>query len=261
MNTQVGNAAAQTTATTASRGAELARIGPAGLPLSGCASCRMQGTCIPNALSEAEQAHLDTFITSRRRLKAGQTLYRSGDLFGAVYVLRAGFIKTLVLQEDGREQVIGFHMPGDMLGMDGLAFGTHPSDAIALEDCDVCVIAYESLTRHTREAEAIQHHLYQLFSREVLNKRSMMIMLGSMTSEQRVAGFLLNLSQRLAAQGFSPSDFMLRMSRDEIGSLLGMQLETVSRILSRFQKYNLIEVRGRHVRIMALDKLQAMVTH
>jgi CRP/FNR family transcriptional regulator len=188
-------------------------------------------------------------------------LYRAGDPCGSVYLLRSGFIKTVVLHPDGREQVSGFYMAGEMLGLDGIASGKHASDASALTDSEVCVVPYERLETVSHEAASVQRYLYRMLSQEVVRKQSMMLLLGSMRAEERVATFLLNLSQRFTAQGFSSSDFILRMTRDEIGSLLGMKLETVSRILSKFQKAGVIRIEGKHVRIVHLEGLRAMISH
>jgi CRP/FNR family transcriptional regulator len=192
-------------------------------------------------------------------LKAGQALYRSGEKFDAIYLVRTGFVKTVVLLEDGREQVTGLHMPGEMLGMDGLASGRHASDAIALDDSDVCVVPYDRLETLSHEAREVQRHLHRMFSHEIVREQRMMLLLGSMRAEERVSAFLLNLSERLTARGYSPSDFVLRLTREEIGSLLGMKLETVSRIFSKFQKAGLIEIDGKHVRIVSIEGLRGVV--
>ena len=198
-------------------------------------------------------------VFSHRRLKAGQALFRSGEIFDAVYLVRTGFVKTVVLLEDGREQVTGLHMPGEMLGMDGLASGRHASDAIALDDSDVCVVPYDRLETLSHEARDVQRHLHRMFSHEIVREQRMMLLLGSMRAEERVSAFLLNLSERLTARGYSPSDFVLRLTREEIGSLLGMKLETVSRIFSKFQKTGLIEIDGKHVRIVSIEGLRGVV--
>jgi CRP/FNR family transcriptional regulator len=226
---------------------------------SPCSECRLRGLCLPAGLSEADLRQFGALVFSHRRVKQGQALYRFGDPCGSVYLVRSGFIKTVVLHPDGREQVSGFYMAGDMLGLDGIATGKHASDATALTDSDICVVPYERLETLSHEAQTVQRHLYRMLSQEVVRKQSMMLLLGSMRAEERVATFLLNLSQRFTAQGFSASDFILRMTRDEIGSLLGMKLETVSRIFSKFQKASLIRIEGKHVRILSIEGLRAMI--
>jgi CRP/FNR family transcriptional regulator len=224
-----------------------------------CSGCRLQELCLPSGLSERPLREFAAVVFPHRRLKAGQALFRSGEIFDAVYLVRTGFVKTVVLLEDGREQVTGLHMPGEMLGMDGLASGRHASDAIALDDSDVCVVPYDRLETLSYEAREVQRHLHRMFSHEIVREQRMMLLLGSMRAEERVSAFLLNLSERLTARGYSPSDFVLRLTREEIGSLLGMKLETVSRIFSKFQKAALIEIDGKHVRIVSIEGLRGVV--
>jgi CRP/FNR family transcriptional regulator len=234
------------------------KVQPKGSP---CSECRLRGSCLPSGLTQADERQFGAAILSHRRVKQGQALYRSGDPCGSVYLIRSGFIKTVVLHPDGREQVAGFYMAGEMLGLDGIASGKHASDATALTDSDVCVLPYERLATAGHEANTVQRELYRMLSQEVVVKQSMMLLLGSMRADERVATFLLNLSQRFTAQGFSPSDFILRMTRDEIGSLLGMKLETVSRIFSKFQRAGVIRIEGKHVRIVSIEGLRAVVGH
>jgi CRP/FNR family transcriptional regulator len=225
---------------------------------AGCTDCPLRDLCLPHGLSDAGLEEFHSLVSSHRRLKFGQALYRSGAAFHAVYLVRAGFLKTVVVLEDGREQVTGLYMPGDMLGMDGIALGTHASDAIALADSDICVVPYERLEAMSDDERPMRRHLHRMLSQEIVREQRMMLLLGTMSAEERVAAFLLNLSQRFAARGFSGSEFVLRMTRDEIGSLLGMKLETVSRIFSRFQKNMLIEIEGKHVRIVSIEGLRTL---
>ena len=224
-----------------------------------CSGCRLQSLCLPSDLSGGPLSEFASVVFPHRRLKAGQALYRSGETFDAVYLVRTGFVKTVVLLEDGREQVTGLHMPGEMLGMDGLASGCHASDAVALGDSEICVVPYHRLETLSCEAREVQRHLHRMFSHEIVREQRMMLLLGSMRAEERVAAFLLNLSERFMARGYSPSDFVLRLTREEIGSLLGMKLETVSRIFSKFQRDTLIEIEGKHVRIVSIAGLRGVV--
>jgi len=226
-----------------------------------CESCSLRAVCPSSGLSKTELRELDSVVLSQRRLKLGQALFRSGEAFQAIYLVRSGFMKTMIVLEDGREQVTGLYMPGEMLGMDGVASGRYASDAVALGDSDICVISYERLQHLEEGAGAVQRLLHRMFSREIVREQQMMLLLGSMRAEERVATFLLNLSERFTALGFSPSEFVLRMTREEIGSLLGLKLETVSRTLSRFHKHGLIEVEGRHVRIVRVAGLRGILAH
>ncbi|MDH4152017.1 MAG: helix-turn-helix domain-containing protein, partial [Betaproteobacteria bacterium] len=170
-----------------------------------------------------------------------------------------GFVKSCVLHEDGREQVAGFHMMGDLMGMDAIGTDTHLCDAVALEDSEVCEIPLSELESLSREIPSLQQHFHRIMSREIARDYGVMLLLGSMRAEERLAVFLLNLSQRFSARGYSPTEFHLRMTREEIGSYLGLKLETVSRTLSHFQSQGMIAVQNKHLRILQIDQLQALV--
>ena len=186
--------------------------------------------------------------------KAFDTLYRAGEAFDSLYAIRCGFFKSRVVLEDGRDQVTGFHMAGEMLGMDGIGADTHTADLIALEDSEVCVIPYGRL-----EQPDLQRQLHKVMSRELVRDQGVMMLLGTMRAEERVATFLINLSQRFVARGFSASEFHLRMTREEIGSYVGLSLETVSRLFSRFHADKLISVQQRHICILDVEGLRAVI--
>jgi CRP/FNR family transcriptional regulator len=195
----------------------------------------------------------------RRRLKRGEYLYRYGAEFTALYGIHAGSFKSVLLTEDGREQVTGFHMAGEMLGLDGIGADQYNGDAIALEDGEVIEIARDALELLVRHEPLLQRELFRMLASEIQRERALMLLLGSMRAEERLAAFLLNLSQRLAARGYSATRFILRMTREEIGSLLGLKLETVSRILSRFQAEKLIRVHNREIEISDLGRLRCVI--
>jgi len=198
---------------------------------------------------------LDSLMFTRRRVAAGQTLYREGDKFQFIYAVRSGTFKSSLTLSDGREQVSGFHMAGELMGLDGVAQGKHASSATALEDTEICAIPYAHLNELATQNSNMQHIVSRMMSREIVREHSLMMLLGSMNAEERLAAFLLNLSQRLKTRGYSASEFHLRMSRAEIGSYLGMKLETVSRTFSAFQQQGLLDVDKRHIRILDLEGL------
>jgi CRP/FNR family transcriptional regulator len=226
-----------------------------------CSQCNLQELCLPLGLSEAEVHRLDSLVASRRKIKRGQHLYRTGAPFEALYAIKAGFFKTDVLMEDGRDQVTGFQMAGEILGMDGISLEAHTCNAVALEDSEVCVIPFAQLEQLSSEMRTLQHHFHKVMSREIVRDQSVMMLLGTMRAEERLAAFLLNLSQRFTARGYSAAEFHLRMTREEIGSYLGLKLETVSRAFSRFQDEGLISVQQKHIRIINLAGLKALLTH
>jgi CRP/FNR family transcriptional regulator len=224
-----------------------------------CSSCSLRELCLPAGLDTGEMERMDRLVTRRRKLKRGTDLYRAGESLAALYAIRSGFMKSCVLNVDGREQVAGFHMAGDLLGLDAIGGGSHTCDTIALEDTEVCEIPFASLEQLSRELPSLQHQLHRVMSREIVRDYGVMLLLGSMSAEERLAAFLLNLSQRFAARGYSPSEFRLRMTREEIGSYLGLKLETVSRALSAFQERGLIRVRQKNVRLLDFAGLKAVI--
>jgi CRP/FNR family transcriptional regulator len=226
-----------------------------------CSNCNLRELCLPLGLNEAELERLDEMVSTRRRLKRGDHLYRSGNGFDAIYAIRSGFFKTDVLLEDGREQVTGFQMAGELLGLDGISTERHTCNAIALEDSEVCAIPFSHLESLSREIQTLQRHFHKVMSREIVRDHGVMMLLGTMRAEERLAAFLLNLSQRFTARGFSPADFYLRMTREEIGSYLGLKLETVSRAFSRFQEEGYIAVQQKHIRILNVAGLKALMNH
>ena len=226
-----------------------------------CSQCNLRELCLPFGLDPREVNQLDELVGSRRKIKRQQHLYRSGDPFEAIYAIRAGSFKTDVILEDGRDQVTGFQMTGEVLGLDGISGEQHSCNAIALEDSEVCVIPFSRLEELSRQVESLQHQFHKIMSREIVRDHGVMMLLGSMRAEERLAAFLLNMSQRFTARGFSPSEFHLRMTRDEIGSYLGLKLETVSRAFSRFQEEGLVAVQQKHIRILDTPGLKRLLNH
>lgn len=224
-----------------------------------CSSCNLREICLPVGLSATNLDQLDSLVNQRRQLPRGDTLFRSGDAFESLFAVRTGFFKTCVSSADGRDQVTGFQMAGELLGLDGISTDRHACDAVALEDSSVCVIPFKQLEALSREFTELQHQFHKIMSREIVRDHGVMLLLGSMRAEERLAAFLLNLTQRLQARGFSASNLVLRMTREEIGSYLGMKLETVSRAFSKFQEDGLMEVKQRHLRILDQPGMQKLV--
>ena len=221
-----------------------------------CNICGMRGLCLPVGLSSSDLQKISSLADTHVKLKKGETLYRTGTPFTALYAVRLGSLKTTVLAEDGREQVAGYHMLGELIGLDGIGTGTHGCHAIALEDTEICVMPFEQLETLARELPALQHNLHQVLANEIIRDHSVMLLLGSMRAEERLAAFLVNLSDRYCRRGYSSTEFVLRMTREEIGSYLGLKLETVSRLFSRFQEEGLIQVQGRSIKIINAEALR-----
>ena len=225
-----------------------------------CSSCNLREICLPVGLNRKEMAYVDQrMVTARRKVPRGHRLFQAGDRFDALYAVWTGFFKTCVSSTDGREQVTGFQMGGELLGLDGIGSGRHEVDAVSLEECQVCVIPFETLTTLAKEIDTLQQQLQRIMSREIVRTQGQLMLLGSMHAEERLAAFLLNLTQRLRTRGFSASSLILRMTREEIGSYLGLKLETVSRAFSRFQEEGILSVKQRHIEVLDPDALQKLV--
>ena len=224
-----------------------------------CSRCNLRDLCLPLGLAESEVTQLDTAIGTRRRVKRQQHLYRAGENFSSIYAIRSGFFKTDVLLEDGRHQVTGFQMAGEILGLDGIGSEIHFCNAVALEDSEVCAISFALLEQLSRSIQPLQRQLHKMMSREIVRDHGVMMLLGTMRAEERLAAFLLNISQRFGARGFSPVEFHLRMTREEIGSYLGLKLETVSRTFSQLQEAGLVNVQQKHIIILDSAALKRLL--
>ena len=224
-----------------------------------CSNCNLRELCLPVGLSSDEVERLDQVVASRRKIKKGEALYHSGEAFTSLYAIRTGFFKTCLTTDDGREQITGFQMAGEIMGLDGISTERHNCDALALEDAEVCVMPFGMVEELSREITGLQRHVHKIMSREIVRENSIMMLLGHMRAEERLAAFLLNLLQRQQARGFSSTEMVLRMSREEIGVYLGLKLETVSRTFSKFVDDGLIEVKQRHIKVIHLEGLNALM--
>lgn len=221
-----------------------------------CSNCNLRELCMPIGFSPEDMHKLDDMVATRRRVVQGESLFQHGDSFTSLYAIRTGFFKTCISSEDGREQVTGFQMAGEIVGLDGIINDHHSCNAVALEDAEVCVMPFVNIEALSREFPALQRHVHKVMSREIVRENGVIMLLGNMRAEERLAAFLLNLAQRLHARGFSPSELILRMTREEIGSYLGLKIETISRTFSKFSGSGIIEVKQRYVRILDSEALK-----
>ncbi len=219
-----------------------------------CAACSLELHCFPLGVRAADDA-----VSMRRRLLKGATLFRPGDPFTALYSIRSGSCKTVLLTEDGREQVSAYYIRGEVVGIDGIGSETHNCEAIALEDTEICVMPFAHLEVLARDSERIQRTIHGLLASEIARERNIILMLGTMRAEQRLAAFLLDLTRRYRARGYSSTEFVLRMTREEIGSYLGLKLETVSRLFSQLHREGLVQVQGRVVKLLDMTALRSLV--
>ncbi|MDN7184643.1 helix-turn-helix domain-containing protein [Caballeronia sp. SEWSISQ10-4 2] len=225
-----------------------------------CSTCALQHYCLPQGLSSEDVNALQKVIVNARTIKRGETLFHVGDTFDTLYAVRSGSLKTVVsaANGNGREQVMGLHLGGDALGLEAFDTGLHACHAVALEDSSVCLIPHVHFERACRETSALQRRLLQLLSREIVRKSTQTLILGTLRADERVAALLLDLSARLKHRGYAGNEFNLRLTRDDMGSFLGITLETVSRTLSRFQAMGLIDANGKLIQILDFDGLRAI---
>lgn len=227
--------------------------------MSACSNCGHQGVCLPAGLSSADRSDLDELTAVKRRVRRGAALYYNGDKFDALYAVRSGAFKTVGALSDGREKITGIHLSGEVMGLDAISNAHHTYRAIALEDSEVCAIPFAKLEELARRIPQLQHRLLQMLSSDIARDHGLMLLLGSMTAEQRLAAFLLSLSRRYKRLGYAAHRFILRMTRQEIGNYLGLALETVSRLMSRFQRDGLISVQQREVELKDAGTLTEIV--
>lgn len=221
-----------------------------------CRNCNLFQLCLPLGLGDHDLDRLDAIIQRRRPIKRGTYLFQAHEPFRAVYALRSGSLKTFTLTDAGQEQINGFYLPGELLGLDAINIGSHPCSALALETSSVCEIPFERLEELSVEVPGLQHQLLRIMSRELFEERSLLAMLGKKSVEERMAAFLLDLSARYRARGFSATQFNLRMPRHDIANYLGMAVETVSRVIKRLQTEHVITAERKLVTIHDMPELQ-----
>ena len=223
-----------------------------------CSACSMHQLCLPMGLGESDMARLDDIIGRRRKIAKDTHLYRIGDPFTNLYAIRLGHFKTFQVSHSGEQQVTGFQMAGELLGMDAISTEHHHCDAMALEDSEVCEIPFARLEELFGTIPSLLHHFHRMMSQEITREQNVMLLLGNMRAEQRFAAFLINLSSRYAARGYSSTTFQLRMSREEIGNYLGLTIESISRLLSRLKKQGLLRVANREIELLDITRIRAM---
>jgi CRP/FNR family transcriptional regulator len=224
-----------------------------------CSDCKSRPTCLVGGLPPADLARVTDAIGARRRVRRGQALYDAGDAFRALYAIRSGFFKTRLTDPAGRELITGFAMGGELLGADGAPGGHCASSAIALEDSEVCALPYALLQEAARTVPALQRRLHAELAREIARGQGIMLLLGTMAARERLAAFLLNLSRRFVLHGYAGAAFELRMTRGEIGSHLGMKIETVSRLFTAMGRAGLLRVEKKQVRDIDLAALERLL--
>ncbi len=226
-----------------------------------CRECTLFQLCLPLGVSEADLDLLENIIKRRRPVQRGEYLFQMGEPFESIFAVRSGSVKTYTLTEDGREQVTGFHLPGELVGLDAIGGGRHACTAKALETTSVCELPYNQLEELWSRIPSLPRQLVRIMSKEVLHDQTLMTLLGKKSAEERLASYLLSLSTRLGQRGFSSHEFNLSMSRNDIGNYLGLAVETVSRVFTRFQDEKVLTVQRRNVRIHDLTALRRISSY
>lgn len=224
-----------------------------------CGQCSLRQLCLPAGIGSEGIARLDELVKRRLQRQRGQRLFQVGDALDNIYVARTGSFKTTTLTEDGEQQVIGFHLPGELIGLDALGDGQHRCDAEALEDAQVCEVPMRDLQLVATQVPGLQQQLMKVLGRSMGRDQDHMEMLGRRQASERVMLFLHSLSERFEALGQDGSTIRLPMSRSEIASYLGLVVETVSRSFGKLQEDGLIAVRGRDVRVVEPERMSERV--
>jgi CRP/FNR family transcriptional regulator len=223
-----------------------------------CRTCSLHELCLPLGVSDTDIDLLEKIVHRSRPLPRGKYLFREGDPFSSIFVARSGAVKSFTAAPDGSEQIIGFHLPGELLGLDGLTDGVHAASARTLEMTSVCEVPFERLEEAARHIPALQHQLLRLMSREITKREEQLLSLGKQSPERRLAVLLLSLSVRFQQRGYSATRFVLPMARIDIANFLGLAAETVSRLLRRLQDTGVLALDGRAVEILDLPELHAI---
>lgn len=224
-----------------------------------CASCRLNELCLPIALNKTEIHQLDEIVERNRPYQKGEHLYRQNDTFKSVYAVRSGSFKSYVLSDSGQGRVTGFFLPGEIIGMDGIASQRYANSVQALEHSSICEIPFSQLEKLSHQLPNLQHHFFAIMGNEITKDQQIHTLLSSYTAEERTASFLLGLSARYARVSLSPTRFLLSMTRSDIGEYLGLTLETVSRVFTSLQRKGLITVSNREIELVELESLRAIV--
>ncbi len=223
-----------------------------------CRNCSLYGICTPPGADAKAMALIDNAVKKRRVVSRGEYLYRAGDPFASIFCVRSGSIKTFVNSDDGSEQVTGFHLPGELLGLAGICAEDMPGSAVALETSSVCEIPYERMDALTESLPGLKDEMIRLLSQKILHYQTLTMLLSRKSAEERLAALLLSLSTRFQRRGFSASEFYLSMSRNDIGNYLGLAVETVSRMFTRFDSDGLLTVQRKYVKLHDIERLKVM---
>jgi len=225
-----------------------------------CRDCNLYHLCLPRGLAEEELVEFERLVTPNRPLQAGKCLYQANDPFKSIFAVKSGSMKSVVSTADGEEQIVGFHLPGELVGFDGLHDDRHTCAVWALEPSTYCEMSFSKLGEFCARFPSLQRELYHMIGGEMSMDQSMLVLMAKRPAEERFAMFLLSVSRRLASRGFSEAEFFLTMSRFDLANYLGLAVETVSRLFRQFMDEGLLEVERKRIRILDLERFRAKVS-
>ncbi len=224
-----------------------------------CETCNLQELCFPHGMTNDDMKQLESVVTQRNPLHKNDALFHDGDKANAIYAVRSGSIKTAAESANGDEQIVGFHLPGEIVGLDGFGDGSHTCNAVALETTSVCVLPLNKIEDLCHAMPGLQKQMRRIMGKEVTADHKMLLMLGKMSAEERLASFLLSISTRMKERHWSEEEFVLSMPRQDIANYLGLAVETVSRLFAHYQDEGVISVDRRRVSILDMDRLKSLV--
>ena len=224
-----------------------------------CGQCNLNELCFPHGMDQEDMTKLDAVVEQRKPLQKNDFLYREGDESHAIYAVRSGSIKTIVESPNGDEQIVGFHLPGELLGLDGFMDGSHTCTAISLETTSVCVMPMPKLEGLCSTLPGLQSQMRRIMGKEVTEEHQMLLMLGKMSAEEKIATFLLSISRRMVERHWKATEFVLSMPRQDIANYLGLAVETVSRLFAQYQDSGIVKVDRRRISILDLQRLKEIV--
>ncbi len=224
-----------------------------------CGSCSLSELCLPHGMDGDDMQALDDIVKRQLPYQPGHHVFRAGDRSRALFAVRSGALKSYCTTEDGDEQVLGFTLPGELVGLDGMSTGAYASNSVVLETASICELPYNKLEDLCRSLSGLNRQMMRVVSKEITTDQEMLLLLGKRNAEERLAAFLLSLSGRYKSRGLSTTEFNLPMSRQDIGNYLGLAIETVSRLFAHFQKDRLLKVNRRNIELLDMPRLRAMV--
>ncbi len=223
-----------------------------------CKNCSLYRICLPKEAKECELYALSKIIKRQQSLKRNSYLFREGDPFSAIYAIKSGCVKTYRLTANGKEQVCGFYLPGELIGLDAIESGIYSCSAKILQTSSACAIPYTEFEKLSKNMPGLQQQLLRLMSREIAAQQWLVTLLGKQSADERVASILCNLSERFEIRGYSPNELNLGMSRNDLGNYLGLAIETISRVLGRFHQAGLLTANGKNIQLHQLDQLREL---